>query len=78
MTGRIPLWAVAASCVLAVLWLADGGEGSPLPPACADGGRADAGGRSAASCLYGWTVDKCGKRVCLKGPGEMCGGKYGR
>lgn len=49
-------------------------EGVPLPPACQDG-RTDV---VAATCNYGSTIDKCGKRVCLKGPGEICGGVYGR
>ena len=68
--------AAAVAVLLAVVWLPSGGQSSPLPPACSDG-RLDVP-RAATNCMYGWTVDKCGKRVCLKGPGEMCGGKYGR
>jgi len=30
------------------------------------------------SCIYGTTQDLCGRTVCLKGPGEMCGGRFGR
>ena len=58
--------------VLVVVAAAVGG--TPLPPACQDG-RRDV---LPENCYYGTTIDKCGKRVCLKGPGEMCGGKYGR
>jgi len=49
-------------------------QSTPLPPAC-DDGRQDV---FPESCSYGWTLDKCGHLVCLKGPGEMCGGKFGR
>ena len=33
---------------------------------------------SEESCTYGTTKDSCGNDQCLKGPGEMCGGKFGR
>jgi len=60
--------------MMVLLLLLVGVGGVPLPPACRDG-RVDV---SPASCSYGDTMDKCGKRVCLKGPGEICGGVYGR
>ena len=31
-----------------------------------------------AQCVYGVTRDSCNNMVCLKGPSERCGGKYGR
>ena len=49
-------------------------SGSPLPPNCTQ----DQPDASPLDCTYGTTMDNCGKRVCLKGPGEMCGGKFGR
>jgi len=30
------------------------------------------------NCIYGTTKDACGNDQCTKGPGEMCGGKFGR
>ena len=48
--------------------------GTPLPPACQDG-RTNV---QPTDCPYHVKVDKCGKQVCAKGPGEMCGGMYGR
>jgi len=33
---------------------------------------------SDGDCYYGQTFDRCGNKVCMKGPGEMCGGKFGR
>ena len=47
---------------------------NPLPSGC----------KHAASpgleldCTYGTTKDSCGNDQCMKGPGEMCGGKFGR
>ena len=30
------------------------------------------------NCTYGTTRNSCGRTVCQKGPGEMCGGRFGR
>merc|ERR1711936_965330 len=30
------------------------------------------------SCTYGTAPDSCGRPVCLKGPGGVCGGRYGQ
>merc|ERR1712126_240968 len=51
--------------------------GNPLPPACSQHLSSPPGGES-LNCHYGQTRDTCGNVVCMKGPGEMCGGKYGR
>ena len=51
--------------------------GNPLPPACSQHLASPPGGES-LNCHYGQTRDTCGNVVCMKGPGEMCGGKYGR
>ena len=47
---------------------------SPLPPSC----KQEPAQQATNNCTYGRTVDSCGSPACLKGPGEMCGGKYGR
>ena len=47
--------------------------GSPLFPTCTQP-YFDVGD---AECKYGITKNNCGQTVCLKGPGEMCGGKFG-
>ena len=51
--------------------------GNPLPPACSQHHPSHHGGEP-LECHYGKTRDTCGNMVCMKGPGEMCGGKYGR
>lgn len=71
--GVCTTWCVPVLVVFVVV-LAALSMGNPLPPACEDG-RVDV---NPELCSYGSVVDKCGKRVCSKGPGEMCGGKYGR
>ena len=48
-------------------------EGNPLPPSCSGPQPS-----SQPRCDYSTTKDSCGNTVCLKGPGEMCGGKYSR
>lgn len=50
--------------------------GNPLPPSCGQHGSGSQPG--AQDCPYGKSRDTCGNIVCLKGPGEMCGGKFGR
>ena len=50
--------------------------GNPLPPSCGQHGSGSQAG--AQDCPYGRSRDTCGNMVCLKGPGEMCGGKFGR
>ncbi|XP_023340265.1 neuroparsin-A [Eurytemora carolleeae] len=45
---------------------------APLPTLC------DREVEETGDCHYGTTYDRCGNRVCMKGPGEVCGGKYGR
>eukprot|EP00092_Neocalanus_flemingeri_P000787 GFUD01000838.1.p1 GENE.GFUD01000838.1~~GFUD01000838.1.p1 ORF type:complete len:105 (+),score=22.27 GFUD01000838.1:258-572(+) len=60
--------------VLTVSLLAGLGAGSPLPPACGQ----HRSNVTTRECTYGTTMDNCGQTVCLKGPGEMCGGKFGR
>eukprot|EP00090_Calanus_glacialis_P023354 TRINITY_DN36034_c0_g1_i1.p2 TRINITY_DN36034_c0_g1~~TRINITY_DN36034_c0_g1_i1.p2 ORF type:complete len:106 (-),score=26.78 TRINITY_DN36034_c0_g1_i1:225-542(-) len=57
-----------------VMVLAGLGAGSPLPPACGQ----HQPEVSPSDCTYGITTNNCGHTVCLKGPGEMCGGKFGR
>ena len=47
--------------------------GNPLPPSCSGPQPS-----SQPRCDYSTTKDSCGNTVCLKGPGEMCGGKYSR
>ena len=47
---------------------------SPLPQACSQQSQ----GPTLQDCAYDTTKDQCGNEVCLRGPGEMCGGKYGR
>lgn len=27
-------------------------------------------------CIWGEARDECGRRICTKGPGERCGGKF--
>ena len=48
-------------------------QGNPLPPSCS-GPQPP----SQPRCEYSTTKDSCGNTVCLKGPGDMCGGKYSR
>ena len=47
---------------------------SPLPQSCIH----QTPGPAVEECAYDRTKDHCGNEVCLRGPGEMCGGKYGR
>merc|ERR1712012_1117558 len=47
---------------------------SALPPNC-DPNQPEV---DAGSCTYGTTRNSCGRTVCQKGPGEMCGGRFGR
>jgi len=47
---------------------------SALPPNC-DAWQPEA---NPADCDYDTTRDSCGRTVCQKGPGEMCGGRFGR
>ena len=47
---------------------------SPLPQSCLH----QTAGPAVEECAYDTTKDHCGNEVCLRGPGEMCGGKYGR
>ena len=51
--------------------------GNPLPPSCSQHSASGAA-VAEADCGYGATRDSCGNTVCLKGPAEMCGGKFGR
>jgi len=51
-------------------------EGNPLLPSCGQHGPSPQTG--SLDCPYGKSRDTCGNLVCLKGPGEMCGGKFGR
>ena len=44
---------------------------APLPhPGCAEYSH-----QTIPSCTYGLTTNMCGRDVCLKGPGQMCGGR---
>merc|ERR1712184_80564 len=47
---------------------------SALPPNC-DPNQPEV---DPGSCTYGTTRNSCGRTVCQKGPGEMCGGRFGR
>ena len=60
--------------VLALSLLSHHCTASPLPPSC----KQEPPQQATHNCTYGRTVDSCGSPACLKGPGEMCGGKYGR
>ena len=57
------------SCVLLTRVLAN-----PLPSGC----KHAASPSLELDCTYGTTKDSCGNDQCMKGPGEMCGGKFGR
>ena len=46
---------------------------SPLPAACSV-----PAGPGPEECSYETIKDQCGNEVCPRGPGDMCGGKYGR
>ena len=48
---------------------------NPLPPSCSG---VQPSASSQPACAYSTTKDACGNTVCLKGPGEMCGGKFSR
>ena len=49
---------------------------NPLPSGCKHSSQSQH--ISEESCTYGTTKDSCGNDQCMKGPGEMCGGKFGR
>ena len=49
---------------------------TPLPTGC--NYKTQMHSFDASQCIYGTTRDSCGNEQCLKGPNEMCGGKYGR
>nr|UES72912.1 neuroparsin [Carausius morosus] len=50
-------------------------DGSSLPcKACANDEECDREPEQA--CPFGWKRDYCGRKVCAKGPMEMCGGRY--
>jgi len=51
-------------------------QSNPLPPTCSQ--IPVNSNPEELDCYYGITSDMCGNKACLKGPGEMCGGKYGR
>ena len=70
MTSWARLMMMMAAMVLVSLDLAGG---TPLPPSCSGPQPSNQ-----PRCDYSTTKDSCGNTVCLKGPGEMCGGKYSR
>ena len=53
-------------------------DGNPLPSPVSGCRPSLRSVDTAANCVYGVTRDACNNVVCLKGPSEMCGGKYGR
>jgi len=69
---------VAAVALLVLLWVPSGSYAMPYSSQDSCGMNVRFRVNDVSKCRYGWERDACGNTLCTKGPGALCGGKYGR